>query len=95
MVKVKDFTITFDDNVTTFLPGDDISGCVKFNLSKSLKIRGIRIYFKGRSFVQFNSTNTQYGGNRRSIQVECKNQKVKLDIIDYVRLPVEFHSHPS
>ena len=40
-------TLTLDSRDATYLPGDTVSGRVRFDLRKALKIRGVRVFLKG------------------------------------------------
>ena len=51
MGKVEYFRVEFQDDKTTFFPGEIINGHVKVKVSKELKLRGIRVEFHGEANV--------------------------------------------
>ena len=51
MGKVTYFRVEFQDDKTTFFPGEVINGRVRVLVNKELKLRGIRVEFHGEANV--------------------------------------------
>ena len=51
MGKVEYFRVDFEDDKTTFFPGEIIKGLVRVKVNKELKLRGIRVEFHGEANV--------------------------------------------
>ena len=51
MGKVDFFRVVFQNEKTTFFPGERINGNVNVKVSKELKLRGIRLEFHGEANV--------------------------------------------
>lgn len=73
MGKVEFFRVIFQDDKTTFFPGEIINGHVNVKVSKELKLRGIRVEFHGEANV-FSS-----GGDQR--RKRPANSEVYINLV--------------
>lgn len=73
MGKVEFFRVAFQNDKTTYFPGEVINGNVNVKVSKELKIRGIRLEFHGEASVFLSS-----GDQRRK---RPENSEVYIDLV--------------
>ncbi|XP_014615980.1 PREDICTED: arrestin domain-containing protein 2-like [Polistes canadensis] len=62
------FIVKFDRPSATYIPGENITGCVIIVLDERKSVRDLRIYFKGEARVHWTTTETEedLNGNRSS-----------------------------
>ncbi|XP_020612616.1 arrestin domain-containing protein 4-like [Orbicella faveolata] len=73
MGKVVYFRVEFQDDKTTFFPGEIIKGIVRVMVNKELKLRGIRVEFHGEANVFLS------GGDQR--RKRPANSEVYIDLV--------------
>ena len=65
MGKIEVFAVYLEGNKRTFYPGQIINGTVFLKINKDLKLRGVRIEFRGRAKVRWTESSGS-GKNRRT-----------------------------
>lgn len=73
MGKVDFFRVVFQDEKTTFFPGEIINGNVDVKVNSELKLRGIRVEFHGEANVYLSG-----GDSRRK---RPANSEVYIDLV--------------
>ena len=65
MGKIELFRVDFTRNKRTFYPGEILQGSIVLKTKKELKLRGIRVLFRGESRVRWTESHTSGSGSTR------------------------------
>lgn len=82
MGKIDIFRVDFAGNKKTFYPGEIMQGSIVLKTNKELKLRGIRIYFRGESRVRWTESHTTgSGSNRRTSHRTYSNHEDHINVM--------------
>lgn len=82
MGKIEHFRVDFAGNKRTFYPGEILQGSIVLKTKKELKLRGIRVLFRGESRVRWTESHTTgSGSNRRTSHRTYSNHEDHINVM--------------
>ncbi|XP_019631446.1 PREDICTED: arrestin domain-containing protein 3-like [Branchiostoma belcheri] len=93
MGKLQEFSVVFNNNVDVFQNGQWVCGQVVVNLNEAMKMRGIRLKFKGHAYVHWTEEHGS-GDNRHTESYSASETYFEHKVTIYGKgVRLKFHGH--